>query len=191
MQRAVLDAVGPAGTAISIEREVFPALIGSGLYGYVASGYWLDIGTPERYLEATFDILDRKVSTAVGDRIGDQGSLIADDARVDGRVIPPAVVGSGCEIASGAIVERSVLGSGVTVGADARIDGSVVLDGASVGQQAIIGSSIVGPNATIGNRCRLADAVVGEGVELGSDSALEPGARIFPGVRLPEGASRS
>ena len=49
---------------MSFEREVFPSLVGNGLYGLRAQGYWLDIGTPERYLQATRDILDRSLETA-------------------------------------------------------------------------------------------------------------------------------
>ena len=46
IEREVLDSMPPAGTKLSIERDVFPALVGNGLYGFEASGYWLDIGTP-------------------------------------------------------------------------------------------------------------------------------------------------
>ena len=49
---------------------MFPTLVGHGLYGYEGSGYWLDIGTPERYLQATFDILEGEVRTEVGDGCG-------------------------------------------------------------------------------------------------------------------------
>ena len=56
----MLDELPPAGTKVSIERDVFPELVGNGLYGHEATGYWLDIGTPERYLQATFDILERR-----------------------------------------------------------------------------------------------------------------------------------
>ena len=57
--------MAPAGTKISIEREVFPALVGRGLYGFQTSGYWMDIGTPERYLQASWDILEQRVETRV------------------------------------------------------------------------------------------------------------------------------
>jgi mannose-1-phosphate guanylyltransferase len=192
VQRSVLETMTPGGTAISIERDVFPRMVGNGLYGYAASGYWLDIGTPERYLQATYDILDRHVMTAVGLRIGDAGSLVADDVRLEGRVVAPAVVDRECEIGPGAIVgARSVLGAGVSVGAGSQLEGSVLLDGASVGEGTTVSSSIIGPGATVGDRCRVQSAVLGEGAGLGPDSVLEPGARIFPGVRLPEGASRS
>ena len=57
LERSVLDLLAPEQPA-SIERDVFPRLVGEGLYAYVGEGYWLDIGTPERYLEGTFDILE-------------------------------------------------------------------------------------------------------------------------------------
>ncbi len=189
VERSVLHTMGPAGATISIERDVFPRLVGNGLYGYASSGYWLDIGTPERYLKATYDILERNVLTAVGQRIGEAGSLVAPGVRLEGRIVAPAVVDRECEIGPGAIVGgRTVLGAGVSIGARSRVEDSVVLDGARVGECTTVTSSIVGAEATIGDRCRVESAMLGERAELGSDSALEAGARIFPGMRLPEGA---
>jgi mannose-1-phosphate guanylyltransferase len=69
LERAVLDLI-EADRNVSIEREVWPQLVGEGLYGYAAEAYWLDIGTPERYLQGTFDILEGNVATAVADRLG-------------------------------------------------------------------------------------------------------------------------
>jgi mannose-1-phosphate guanylyltransferase len=63
IEREVLDQMAPAGSRISIERDLFPELVGRGLYGYEGSGYWLDIGTPDRYLQGTFDILEGDVET--------------------------------------------------------------------------------------------------------------------------------
>ncbi len=69
LEKSVLDLL-PADKPASIEREVFPQLVAAGLHGYVADGYWLDIGTPERYLQATFDILEGSVFTNVASRMG-------------------------------------------------------------------------------------------------------------------------
>ena len=66
----------PRGRLFSIERGVFPRLAQAGsLYGYVDRGYWRDIGTPESYLQAHFDILERTVDTAVADLLGDAVSV--------------------------------------------------------------------------------------------------------------------
>jgi mannose-1-phosphate guanylyltransferase len=190
LERDVLDWMAPAGTNISIERELFPALVGHGLYGYLASGYWLDIGTPERYLQATFDILEGNVETAVGARLGARSSLAADGAEVNGRVVAPAIVGEECEIAADAIVGgRAVLGRGVRIGRGSHVESSVLLDGVRVGERCTLSGSIMSPDCVIGDRCHVEDGVVlGEGVRLGADNTLRAGARIFPGVRLPDGA---
>ena len=62
VERSVLDLI-PPGRAVSIEREIFPRLVGQGLYGRRLEGYWMDIGTPERYLQASWDILEGAVET--------------------------------------------------------------------------------------------------------------------------------
>ncbi|MDQ6779468.1 MAG: NDP-sugar synthase [Actinomycetota bacterium] len=190
LERTVLDGMPPAGTNVSIEREVFPALVGQGLYGYESDGYWLDIGTPERYLQGTFDILEGIVSTNTGRRLAEAELALAEGAAIHGRVVPPALVGSGCRIAAGAIVGgRTVLGADVEVGEGARIETSVVLSGSRVGARTRISSSIIGAGVTIGEDCHIEGGVMlGDGVSIGSENALAFGARIFPGVRLPSRA---
>lgn len=190
LERDVLDGMAPAGTSISIERDVFPTLVGKGLYGYETDGYWLDIGTPDRYLQATFDILEGNVRTDVGARLAESGLRIVDSSQVRGRVVAPAIVGSGCEIAAHAIVGgRTVLGSGVRIGEGARVESSVLLDGVQIGARTTVHSSIVAAGSAIGDHCILdGGVVVGAGVRLGRENILRAGARIFPGVQLPDGA---
>jgi mannose-1-phosphate guanylyltransferase len=190
LEREILDGMPPAGTNVSIEREVFPRLVGAGLYGYVASGYWMDIGTPERYLKATYDILEGSVTTEIGRRLGEHGLALIDGASVEGRVLAPVLMASGCSVGPRALVgDRSVLGAGVSIGEGARIECSVLLDGVTVGTGTTISSSIIGHGVTIGNNCHIEGGVVlGEGVKVGSGNMLAAGARIFPGVELPDGA---
>lgn len=189
LHRDVLANV-PEGQHVSIEREVFPTLVGDGLYGYESSAYWLDIGTPQRYLQATHDILDGAVRTTVTDGYDAAHLSIADDAEVAGSVSGPALLGTGVRVAAGAHVSgRSVLGRGVEVGEGAHIDGAVVLDGAVVGPNCTLTQCIVGPGVRLGANCRLGENVVlGEGVTLGADNELAAGARLFPNVSLPDGA---
>jgi len=193
LQRSVLEAMPPAGANVSIERDVFPELVDHGLYGFEARGYWLDIGTPQRYLQATFDILEGNVSTEVGGRLGDCGlRLIDDSADVRGRISAPAVIGAGCEIAAGALVGgRTVLGREVRIGEGAHVESSVLLDGVSVGARSSVSGSILGSGAAIGEHCQIDGGVVlGADVRVGRDNTLAAGVRIFPGVQLPDGAIR-
>jgi mannose-1-phosphate guanylyltransferase len=192
LERSILDEMAPAGTNISIEREVFPKLVGRGLYGCVTDGYWLDIGTPDRYLQGTFDILEGNVETELGRELEDGRRVLTADATVEGRVIAPALVGSGSTISAGAVVGgRAALGPDVIVGEGVHIENSVVLERTVIGAHTRISGSIVGPRVTIGEHCQLDERVVlGEGVELGAGNVLRAGARVFPGVRLPAGAIR-
>jgi mannose-1-phosphate guanylyltransferase len=189
LQREILDLV-PADRNVSIEREVWPRLVGEGLYGYASESYWMDIGTPERYLKGTFDIIEGNVRTAVCERMGEGWATIAPDARVDGRVIPPAVLERGVQIAEGAHVgSLVVLGAGVSVGADTTIERAVILEGTHVGAGCELRDCIIAPGCRLGAGCKITGgAVLGEGVTLGAGNVITRGARIFPGVNLPDGA---
>jgi mannose-1-phosphate guanylyltransferase len=192
IEREVLAELAPAGTSISIERDVFPTLVGRGLFGFEAHGYWLDIGTPDRYLRGTFDILECNVNTEIGTRVHQAaGVLVQGDAdRVTGTVHAAAVLGPECRLAPDSIVgPRTVLGRGVTVGAGAQIEASVLLDGVVVGAGTRIAGSILGSGVSIGEHCRIGGGVVlGKGVSVGAHNTLDAGIRIFPGVNLPDGA---
>jgi mannose-1-phosphate guanylyltransferase len=189
LERSVLDLLEPEQPA-SIERDVFPRLVGDGLYGCVAGGYWLDIGTPERYLEGTFDILEGTVSTPVGERMGNSFLCVEDGVENRGRLIPSALVETGCRIGEGArIGGRVVLEHGVTVGAGTTIERAVIMQGSEIGENCTLAGCVVAGGARIGDRCTIDGlSVLGEGVTLGDGNVVSNGARIFPGVSLPDGA---
>src|SRR3954471_12072742 len=126
------------GRAVSIEREVFPELVGRGLFGYMADAYWMDVGTPERYRAATVDLLLGRVASSLPERDG-TNSLIHHDCATDGaRIGPLSVLGSGCAVGPASVVEHSVLHDGVAVGRDCLISGGILADGVRVGDRAIV-----------------------------------------------------
>jgi len=190
LEHSVLDLI-PADRKVSIEREVWPALVGKGLYGFDdQDAYWVDIGTPERYLQATFDILEGKLRSAVADKLGDSFLAVDPSVHNDGRVIPPAVIGAGTRIEAGAAVGSLVaIGEDVVVGEGAIVERCVVLDGAQIGAGCVLRDCIVGPRVSVGERTQVVEgAMLGEGVTLGADNVLARGARVFPGVEVPDGA---
>ncbi len=188
LERSVLELLAPEQPA-SIERDVFPRLVGEGLYGYVGAGYWLDIGTPEHYLEGTFDILEGTVATAVTERMGDGLRCVEPGTQLDGRVIPPALVERDCRIGAGArIGGRVVLEAGVTVGENTTIERAVVLRGSTIGANCTLRGCIVGGGVQIGDGTHVEGlAVLGEGVTIGAGNVVANGARVFPGVSIPDG----
>ena len=187
LERSVLDLI-PPGRPVSIEREVFPRLVGRGLYSRRLEGYWMDIGTPERYLQASWDILERRVETEVGARLDGHGTWIEEGVRADrdARINAPALIEHGAEIDPGAVVgPRAVIGRGTEIGGDATVRGSVILHGCWIGRGAAVADSIlasgvhVGEGATIG-----AGAVIGEGAHIQPHATLEARARIGPGEEV-------
>jgi mannose-1-phosphate guanylyltransferase len=176
VEREVIESI-PAGRPVSFEREVFPRLVGEGLYGYLAAGYWIDIGTPQRYLEATWDLLAGRVQSKLPPR-DETGSLVDESCLVSGaHVGPQSVLGRHCSVGSDSRIERSVLHDRVIVGADAIVRESVLAEGVRVGQRAAIGPGVMaGAGAVIGD-----DAVVDAGVRLDPGAAVEAGARLEAG----------
>jgi mannose-1-phosphate guanylyltransferase len=152
LERSVLDEI-PPDRAVSIEREVFPRLIGNGLYGIRLDGYWIDIGTPDRYLEANFDILEGRVKTVMSDRLNG-----------------PQLVGEGCEISDEADVRSpSVIGSGSRVDDGAVIERSVLLDGCTIEGGATVSDSILSAGVTVEAGAELEGAVIGQGERVGAE----------------------
>jgi mannose-1-phosphate guanylyltransferase len=148
LERSVLDLI-PAGREVSIEREVFPRLVGEGLHGLALDGYWMDIGTPDRYLQASWDILEGRVQTAV--RPTAPGLLIGAGVEIDAgaTVGPRAVLAPGCAVAAGAQVLDSVLLDGCTVGEGARISGSILAPGVDVSAGATIEDAVIGEDERV------------------------------------------
>ncbi len=191
LQRSVLDDL-THGESASIERDVFPRLVGDGLHGHVVEGYWLDIGTPERYLRASFDILEGSVFTGVAARMGSTYLSVEQGVESRGRIIPSAMVEGGCRIGENARVGgRVVLERDVTIGDNTIVEQAVVMQGTEVGANCVIRNCVIAGGGRIGDNVRIEGrAVIGEGVTIGDDNIVSNGARIFPGVTLPDGAIR-
>jgi mannose-1-phosphate guanylyltransferase len=170
LEREMVERI-PTGRAVSFELETFPELIGHGLYGYPADGYWIDIGTPERYLEATYDLLAGRVESTLPPR-DETGSLVAEGCITSGaRIGPMSVLGHHCSVGDGSTVERSVLHDDVRVGVGCTVTGAVLAQGVHLEDAVVVEEgAIVGAGASVSAGCR---------VERGA--SLDPGAVVGGG----------
>lgn len=189
LEPSVLDLI-PAGRAVSIEREVFPELCAEGaVFGLSLPGYWLDVGTPDSYLQAHRDVLERRLRTEVGDALGSDYTLVADSATVhpEARLVPPVFVGEHAVIGAGACVgSLAVVGAGATVGPDAIVESAVVGARAQVGRGASLIGSILGEGAELGDGCVAHGlSVVGPGARLEEGNTLDHGIRLAADVTIP------
>jgi mannose-1-phosphate guanylyltransferase len=168
-RRSVIDQI-PPGRVASVERETFPGLIASGevLMGFVDTAYWLDVGTPETFVQGSRDLVLGRLRSPVlpgpcGDALVLGEAVVAADARLSGGT----VVGAGAVVGPAAIVEGSVLFDGVTVAVGAQIRDSAVGTGAQIGEGAVLDG-----------------AVIGDGAQVAAGNELRAGVRVWPGVRL-------
>ncbi len=166
LEPAVLHPLS-ADRELSIEREIFPSVIASGgaVFGYLADAYWLDLGTPEKYLQAHFDLLDGKVHG-----ITYEAPWIAPTASLDpgARLGRWVAVGPEARIAPDAVVEDSVVHPGAAVGEGARVLRTIVGPGAHVGAGSTVEDCVLGAGA------RVPDGLVLSGQRVKTDSEAAP-----------------
>jgi NDP-sugar pyrophosphorylase family protein len=155
----------PKDTAWSIEKSYFPSLVErkEKFVAYVERGYWIDIGTPAKYMQVHRDIMDGRYGTAPFAGAPDRLAWVAPDARVeDGATLEgPCFLDEGVVVKSGArIGPYSVLGRQCHVEEEATVDGAILWANTWVGREAIIRSSIVGRQTHVGRNATLGPSTV-------------------------------
>ncbi|GAA2623678.1 NDP-sugar synthase [Actinomadura fulvescens] len=174
-RRSAIDTI-PEDEVVSVERETFPSLISSGamVMGYVETAYWLDVGTPQAFVQGSCDLVLGRIASAA--MPGDPGESLA----LDGAIVSPgAVVRGGTTIGRGAEIE-----------AGATVIGSVLQDGAFVAEGATVRDSVVGRGARVGPGAVLDGVILGDGALVGPGNELRDGLRLWPGIALPPTAVR-
>jgi mannose-1-phosphate guanylyltransferase len=166
LETRVLDLM-PAGVNYSIERGFFPALLARGdrVLGPVHHGYWIDIGTPEKYLQVHRDILNRRFPVPL-DGAPRAGGFVHPTARVsqDALLDGHFYVGPGCEVESGGrLGPDAVLVADVRVRAGAGLRDSVLWQGVEAGPDCEVQGSLIGPGIRIGRASVLRNVALGEG----------------------------
>ena len=177
----------PPRLNVSIERETFPRMLTEpgGLYGFQATGYWLDIGTPHKYLQAHADALAGRLghppAPAATER--DRGVWVQGDAEIEAgaQVDAPVLLGPGARIEAGARVGGSVFGAGAIVERGSVVEQAIVHTGARISHGSRVVESIVGPDAVLKPDVDLRDeSIIGAGVTVAAGSRIAAG-------RLPAG----
>jgi NDP-sugar pyrophosphorylase family protein len=158
----------PKDVSYSIERGYFPSLVerNEPFFAYVDRGYWIDIGTPEKYVQVHRDMFDGKFIGGSFSGFDRSQPIVAADARVEEgvRLEAPCFVDSGAQIKKGAVIGRySVIGRGVVVEEDAQIANSIIWPNTRIGEHAVVEQAILGRNCHIGRNCSVrSDAVLGD-----------------------------
>lgn len=161
LEHSVLDAIPKEGPQ-SFEREIFPSMLhdGARIYSYPTKGYWQDIGSPEKYLEAHFGIISGRMKLPDFPRtIPEPVDWEKRGVQVDGY----SILAGACLLKPGVVIENSVLGANCRVEEDSLIKDSVIWSRTRICSHAKIERSIIGRQCHIGEGARLrAGTVLGD-----------------------------
>jgi mannose-1-phosphate guanylyltransferase/phosphomannomutase len=183
MEPEVLAEV-PAGVPVDWSGDVFPQLLKAGapLYGWIADGYWEDVGSHESYLKAQADVLSGKVEAEIGGFEVSPGVWIREGAEVDPEALlsGPLCVGDYAKIEAGAqLREFTVVGSNVVVKEGAFLHRAVVHNNVYVGQGTTLRGCVIGKNTDVMGAARIE-----EGAVVGDECVIEPEAYVSAGVKV-------
>lgn len=192
MEPEVLQLV-PFQKEFDFSKNLFPAMLEQdmGLYGYIAEGYWRDIGNLSEYQEAHLDALDDQVNVICdGNRIGTAfvgtGTMIESPVEnLQGKVL----IGKNCKIGKNVKIFKSVIGNDCVIGDGTVIRNSVVWGDTKIGKGAELTSCVVGKWGTIGDYARISDNVfISDKCIIGNDSRLAPNIKLWPEKEVEDGA---
>jgi mannose-1-phosphate guanylyltransferase / phosphomannomutase len=193
MEPEVFDRV-PAGEVVDWSADVFPALLAAGapLHGFVADGYWEDVGTHDSYRKAHADALNRLVDVEIAGFEVSPGVWVGEGAEIDpeAELVGPCAIGDYAKVEGGArIGELTVLGSNVVVKEGAQLDRSVVHDNAFVGQQVSLRGCVIGKNTDLMRAVRVEEgAVVGDECVVEEEAYVSSGVKVYPFKTIEAGA---
>ncbi|GAA3982339.1 mannose-1-phosphate guanyltransferase [Thermobifida alba] len=193
MEPEVLDHVA-AGENVDWSSDVFPKLLkdGAPLYGYIAEGYWEDVGTHESYLSAQADVLSGKVDVEIDGFEVSPGIWVAEGAEVDPDAVlkGPLYIGDYAKVEAGAeLREFTVLGSNVVVRSEAFLHRAVVHDNVYVGTRTNLRGCVVGKNTDIMAGARVEEGtVVGEECVIEAEAYLANNIKVYPFKTIEAGA---
>lgn len=155
----------PANSHCMFEKELFPLLLklGEPVYGYPFRGYWLDMGTPEKYLSLNCDLLLARTNSPLIQ--GSNRNVIYGDWDVtshpSAEILAPVVIGSNCQISEGVHIKGPVvIGPDCNLEEGANIENSVICSNVRIGANARLSHCIIGSNTRIKPNSHIVDSVV-------------------------------
>ncbi|MGF1458535.1 MAG: sugar phosphate nucleotidyltransferase [Leptolyngbyaceae cyanobacterium] len=186
----------PENQETDFSKDLFPLLLAKGepMYGYVAEGYWCDVGHLDAYREAQYDALKEAVEMSLdyypeqspGVRVG-QNTEIDPSAQLE----PPVMIGDNCRIGARVKLKSgTIIGDNVTIGNDAQLERSIVWNGAIVGEEAYLQACIISRGTRVDRRAHVLEgAVIGALSTVGEEAQISPKVRVWPNKQIESGAT--
>ncbi|MFQ4145124.1 mannose-1-phosphate guanyltransferase [Chlorogloeopsis sp. ULAP02] len=184
----------PANQESDFSKDLFPLLLEKGepMYGYIAKGYWCDVGHLDAYRDAQYDALDRKVKLDFPYQEISPGLWVGQNTYIDPSAVieTPTIIGDNCRIGARVNIEAgTVIGDNVTIGADANLKRPIVWNGAIIGDEAHLSACVISRGTRVDRRAHVLEAaVVGSLSTVGEEAQISPSVRVWPSKKIESGA---
>lgn len=185
----------PKDQELDFSKDLFPLLLAKDLpmYGYVAEGYWCDVGNLETYREAQYDGLSGKVRLEFPYSELRPGVWVGQNTQIDptSQIDPPVLIGDNCRIGARAFLSAgTVLGDNVTIGVDADLKRPILWNGVLAGEETHLRGCVIGRGSRVDRRASVLEgAVVGSLSTVGEEAQISPGIRVWPSKKIESGAT--
>lgn len=193
LQPEVLDLV-PDGKVVDWSGDVFPRMLRDrrGLYGYLASGYWCDIGNLQTYFQANWDALEGRVDVEISGERRDGNVWVGEAVEMghDVRIQGPAFIGREAKIKAGVFLNGPVcVGNFSVVDENSKVSNSLIWSYSYVGESSRLRQAIVCRHVTVKNNVLLEEnSVIGDEVVVGEGSTIDAGVKIWPDKEIEPGS---
>lgn len=190
----VLDYL-PVNQETDFSKDLFPLLLEKGepMYGFVAEGYWCDVGHLDAYREAQYAALYQRVKLEFDYTERSPGLWVGQNTFIDStaHIETPALIGHNCRIGARAQVSSgTVIGDNVIVGADADMKRPIIWNGVIIGEEAHLRACVAARGTRIDRRANVLEgAIVGSLSTVGEEALVNPNVRVWPSKKIEPGAT--
>lgn len=194
LEPSVLDYL-PANEECDFSKDLFPLLLEKDepMYGYIADGYWCDVGHLDAYREAQYDGLHQQVLLDYAYQEQKPNLWVGQNTFIDptAKVDTPALIGSNCRIGPRVHIEAgTVIGDNVTIGSDADLKRPILWNGAIIGEEVHLRACVICRGTRVDRRAHVLEgAVVGPLCTVGEEAQVSPGVRVWPSKNIESGAT--
>jgi mannose-1-phosphate guanylyltransferase/phosphomannomutase len=193
LEPEVLDYL-PENEESDFSQDLFPRLLKQGepIYGYVAEGYWCDVGHLEAYRETQYDALYGRVKLEIPYNQYSPGVWVGLNTYIDpsARIEAPVIIGNNCRVGPNVLIEGgSVIGDNVSIGAGADLKRPIVWNGVVIGEEVHLAACTIGRGTRIDRMAQVLEAaVIGQLCIIGEEALVNPGVRVWPSKQIESGA---
>jgi mannose-1-phosphate guanylyltransferase/phosphomannomutase len=184
----------PQGKETDFSKDLFPTLLKNGdpMFGYVAEGYWCDVGNLETYRIANYDVINNRVKVNIPYEQKQPGIWTGESVVIEpsAKLEPPIVIGNNCYIGKNSLISsNTVIGDNVIVSEEAILKRPVLWNGVYIDKRASLSGCTIGKNTTVKLETQILEgAVIGDDCQIGQKAVIKPGVRVWPAKTIESGS---